>query len=103
MNKEDAAYTSASTAENQKESEKVYAEAPIIPLASITAIFPLVNSPVCKDIFFAKAVMLQNKKRIDNDEHNAEKTLSAAAIPSTSVAKSPNILAIIIHKGAPGG
>ena len=106
---DDIAYTSPSTAENQKESEKVYVRDPITPAAKIAII--LKGSSSLSDlllyIFLPKAVIVQKRNKIENDEHKAESTLTAAAICSVAPVKvsetKANILAIILHKGAPGG
>src|SRR5690606_28835619 len=62
VQREDMAYTSVSTAENQNVSEKVYANAPTNPAPMIWNYWAVVISGSLASIFFANAVMVQNKK-----------------------------------------
>ena len=65
VKKEDMAYTSASTAENQKLSEKVYTKAPTIPAPIKEMVWPLVSSPsTTEKSRLPIKVMDQNRKRI---------------------------------------
>src|SRR5258706_9192457 len=68
VKKDDMAYTSASTAENQNESEKVYANEPTKPAPISSQVLSGVNSfsRVMPIILRPKRVMDQNKKRIVN-------------------------------------
>ena len=69
------AYTSDSTAENQKVSEKVYANAPTNPAPIILIRVPWsISSSFLTRIFFAKAVIVQNKNRMVNALETAEPT-----------------------------
>ena len=67
VKKEDIAYTSPSTAENQNESEKVYASDPITPAAITENIFGKENSFEVNINFLPKAVIVQKRNRIVNE------------------------------------
>ena len=72
VNKDDIAYTSPSTAENQNESEKVNARAPTNPAPQIAIEFDEERaSPLFSIILLPKWVMVQNRKRIVNAEQRA--------------------------------
>ena len=68
VKKEDIAYTSPSTAENQNESENVYARAPIIPLPITAYVLPI-SKDSFKKILRPNAVIVQNKNSIVSEEH----------------------------------
>jgi hypothetical protein len=75
VNKDDMAYTSASTAENQNESDTAYAMAPIKPAPRIKILWLF---EVCQDeekIFLQNHVMVQNKNMM----------VSALAIPDEAL------------------
>ena len=103
VKKEESAYTSASTALYQKESENVYARAPTTPAAIIPTILSVVNGPpsFCT-ILRAKWVMLQNKNKI-------VKPLASALIRLIPVAAFMGSKGTInkrpsnTNRGAPGG
>ena len=65
---DDEAYTSPSTAENQNESENVYAKAPTIPLPNIVRIVHVLISfsPLWFQIFLPKAVIVQKRNKMVN-------------------------------------
>ena len=75
VNKEDIAYTSPSTAENQNESEKVYAKAPIRPpnnMENFENKDMFLSFFSCCNIFLLSRVIIQNKNAIVNALHNAD-------------------------------
>ena len=105
VNKLLMAYTSPSTAENQNESENVYAKPPMIPLPKTAQIFPVsVGFPKGETIFLARRVILQNKNKMVNELHKPLITLThiaaLAGSPKESIDKKR---AINKKKGAPGG
>src|SRR5690606_37695773 len=107
VHKEDMAYTSDSTAENQNVSEKAYANAPTKP-APITTIVcvevrEVVRFALPRNILRPKAVIDQNKKRIVNPELTAEPTfIQYASCDLSPIAIFENMFWIIKNKGAPG-
>ena len=89
VNVDDIAYTSPSVAENQNESEKVYAKAPTNPLPKIPIFWAKESSLLSfemKIIFFAKAVIVQNKNKIVNALHKADIKFIMNATLVTSLA-----------------
>ena len=67
MNKGDTPNTMASTAENQKESEKANARAPTAPAPMMAIVFSGVRtSPFVVISFLARWVMVQKRKRMAN-------------------------------------
>ena len=94
------AYTSVSTALNQKLSEKVNANAPIDALRIIAHEF--LNSFSLKILFKIKVVD-QNKNNITNALDNTDRKFTASAINSLLGANNEKIAPIIWWKGAPGG
>ena len=104
VKREDIAYTSPSTAENQNESEKVYASDPINPEDKISIISSVLISWFLIIIFLLKAVIVQKRKSIVNEEHSAESVLIATATSLVpGVANRLNILPKSWNNGAPGG
>ena len=89
------AYTSPSTALNQKLSEKVYAKEPTILLPKIAMYFPSERSPLLNASFSPKLVRVQNINKIVNALANADMKLTILAISFTfdvNIAKkAPNI------------
>ena len=68
VNNEDNAYTSPSTAENQKLSLNVYANAPTAPAPMTAHRSAVLASPEGSAIiFFAKCVMLQKRNKMVNE------------------------------------
>ena len=109
VKREDDAYTSPSTAENQKVSEKVYANAPTAP-APRRAMprVRLIGDEVKGDEagftnLHPNAVIVQKRKRIVNAEANAERALTHIATCVVSAAKSEKKRPMSMKKGAPGG
>ena len=103
VRKLEKAYTSASTAENQKVSLKVKARAPVKPLPSInTACEGESVLPVCKSLR-VRCVMVQNKNRIHPALSNADMMLTICATLEGSLANWVKRLAVSMKKGAPGG
>ena len=101
---EDIAYTSPSTAENQNESEKVYASDPIKPEDKISIISSVLTSWFLIIIFLLNAVIVQKRKSIVNEEHSAESALIATATSLVpAVANRLNILPKSWNNGAHGG
>src|ERR1700722_17330061 len=87
------AYTSASSPENQNESEKAYANAPTMPAPITVRMAPSVSSPDFNAIFFPIAVMVQNKNNTANVFINADMQFSITDTSRTSPPeKSVNIL-----------
>lgn len=106
VKKEDNAYTSPSTALYQKESLKVYANAPTIPAPMILHnCAPLMVSVVLTlTILRAKWVMVQNKNKMVNPLAKALITFTAfAAAMGLSPKSIMNMRPNITNKGAPGG
>jgi hypothetical protein len=103
VNRDDIAYTSPSTAENQNESVKVYDNEPIIPLPKIAIICPFDNIlDFFKAIFFDRSVIDQNINNIEAELERAE-TLFIHTATFSGAAKNEKILPISINNGAPGG
>src|SRR5699024_10818168 len=105
VKKEESAYTSPSTAENQKESVKVKANAPTTPAPIIAIVFSEeIVSPVFTINLLAKCVMVQkrNKIVIPLDTADIKLTLLAAVCGPAPV-KMMKRRANIKKKGAPGG
>ena len=85
VNSEDIEYTSASTAENQKVSENVYANAPTKPAPSN----PIPLAKVSGRINLRpKAVIVQKRNKIVNAEANADIAFTHMATCAVSLAKS---------------
>ena len=103
VNNEDNAYTSPSTAENQKLSLNVYANAPTAPAPMTAQRSAVLASPEGSAIiFFAKCVMLQKRNKMVNELLRAESELAKTAAVS-GVAKIIKKRARSMKKGAPGG
>src|SRR5580658_7424400 len=67
MNSGETPNTMPSTAENQKESEKVKARAPTAPAPMMAMVFSrLTGSPFVTSSFLASRVIVQNRKRTAN-------------------------------------
>ena len=77
VNNDDIAYTSASTAENQKESVNVNDKAPVNPDSIIRIVLFRLSVFM---IFEVRCVMVQNKKSIVNSLDSTLKKLIANAI-----------------------
>ena len=100
---EDVPYTSPSTAENQKVSEKAYAIAPTSPLAKTAIICPLVISLFVEINFFARCVIVQKRNMIVKALARADRAFIILAASTLLPANKVATRAIIICKGAPGG
>ena len=101
VNRLESAYTSPSTALNQNESLKVYANAPMTPEPNTANMDPPLGSS-SPDNLLAKWVMLQNRKRMVNELLNTDKLLAASAAvsgPIGIIKKRANSM----KNGAPGG
>ena len=105
VKKEDIAYTSASTAENQIESENVHTSPPTNPAPITAMVCPMFKtSPALTNIFLAKCVIDQNRKSTVKAADNTLNMLTQKATCSTlSPAKRENIRPINKKNGAPGG
>ena len=102
VKRDDMAYTSPSTAENQNESEKVKARAPTSPLP-ITAYKPaFVNSPERRANFLAKAVIVQKRKRMVKELQSDDMTFTIIA-EFSGEEKIVKKRVIMRKSGAPGG
>ena len=104
VNSEDIAYTSPSTAENQKVSEKQYARAPTAPLpkmAMADAVLHLPSSPLATSLL-AKKTMVRYRRNMVKAEQSALITFTATAACEASVNMVKN-LAISWNTGFPGG
>ena len=73
------AYTSPSTAENQKESEKVYVNAPTNPLPKMAYILFFSFSSLLANIFLPKAVMVQKRNKMVKELQSADIIFTATA------------------------
>ena len=96
--------TLASTAENQKESEKVNAIEPTNPAAKMVHILALVISPSFMMSFLASRVMVQKRKRmvklLERLSMALINTATFAVFPKANKAK---MRPISWNVGAPGG
>src|SRR5690606_6181620 len=106
VQREDIAYTSDSTAENQNVSVKAYASAPTTPEAITTNSCGELNSAwsdVPTNTLRAKAVIVQNRKRIVKPLQTTDPIFIQNAIRDVSpIAKLENRFCIIKNRGAPG-
>jgi hypothetical protein len=97
---EESAYTSASTAENQKVSENAYARAPVNPAPIIIMISERIGI-IFYNYFGCEMVMLQNRKRMVNALASADIIFMLMAtfevLPAKRVKKRPSS----IKKGHP--
>ena len=77
VKKEEVPYTSASTAENQKVSEKVYASAPTIAAPMITDVWVVSGAIVLSGTinFFAKCEIVQKRNNIESALVSADNEL----------------------------
>ena len=102
---DDIAYTSASTAENQMESEKVQTSPPTNPEPITAIICPEFKaSSALTNIFLAKCVIDQKRNSTVKAAENTLNMLTQKATCSTSSpAKRENIRPINKKNGAPGG
>jgi hypothetical protein len=102
VKKEDIAYTSPSTAENQKESENVYAKEPRIPENIIINISELLfGSPI---IFFPNEVIVQKRNIMVKAENEADiKLIMYATLVVSPKAKLEKKFPSNKNVGAPGG
>ena len=101
---EDRAYSSASTAENQKLSVKVYAREPIIPLPIITGICFASRTLFLVMTLRTRCVMVQKRNIIAKALVTAEALLSiSGTLVLSPPANKAAILLIIRNNGAPGG
>ena len=103
VQKEEKAYTSASTAENQNVSLHVYANAPHTPLPNINA--ALRREMPCRPASRrrAKWVMVQNSNNIVAALRSADMALMQIATLSGEDAKLEKNLAVRAKNGLPGG
>src|SRR5690606_12486955 len=104
VQRDDIAYTSDSTAENQNVSENVYAKAPTAPAPRICTSLPSVGSaPRGTMVFRTKAVIVQNRKSIVRPLDTAEpKFIQNAIRISSPNARLENTFCSIRNRGAPG-
>lgn len=104
VKKLEEAYTSASTAENQKVSEKVNVNAPTAPAPIMASVCQLSKaSPALTIIFLAKWVIVQNINITVSALVTAETMFTQKATLLGSDAIRLNTLPIIRKSGAPGG
>ena len=105
VKKEDIAYTSASTAENQKLSEKVYTKAPINPDNKSIMLSGLVKeSKVLFKIFRPMRTIVQCKNKIVRALDTTDIIFTQKATRLTSPrANKENMRPINKKRGAPGG
>jgi hypothetical protein len=104
VKKLDEAYTSASTAENQKVSEKFKVNAPTIPENMIAIDCQPSASPLFTNIFFARCVIVQNINMTVKALVTAETIFTQkATLVTSSPAIKEKTLPIIKKSGAPGG
>ena len=105
VKKEDIAYTSASTAENQKLSEKVYTKAPINPDNNRMILSDLVNeSKVLFKILRPIRTMVQCKNKMVKALDTTDIIFTQKATRLTSPrANKENMRPINKKSGAPGG
>ena len=103
VKKDEEAYTSPSTAENQNESEKVYAKAPTKPLPMMVNIFDWFSSPDFFATLSASAVMVQKRKRMVKALIIADILFTICAMCALSEANNEKNLPIKLKSGAPGG
>ena len=105
VKKDDIAYTSASTAENQKLSEKVYTKAPINPDNKSIMLSGLVNeSKVLFKIFRPMRTIVQCKNKIVRALDTTDIIFTQKATRLTSPrANKENMRPINKKRGAPGG
>src|SRR4026207_1148825 len=89
VKKDDIAYTSPSTAENQNESAKPLANAPTIPAPINTIISAvLISSSLFPIIFLPSAVTVQNKNKLVNaDDIPARKLTDKATLEGSGASK----------------
>ena len=103
MNNDEKAYTSASTAENQKESETAYAVAPTKPAPRIEILVELDVTQVVANIFRQNHVIVQNKNMIVRALSIAEAELINRVIwPGFDPASKEAIRPINRNNGFPG-
>ena len=102
VKKDDVPYTSASTAENQNVSEKVYAKPPIKPLPKIAIVSPNEGSSFLVINRLVKWVIDQKRNSIVKALARAERIFIITAA-LCGPAKRVKNLPIIIKRGAPGG
>ena len=105
VKKEDIAYTSASTAENQKLSEKVYTKAPINPDNNRIMLSDLVNeSKVLFKILRPMRTIVQCKNKMVKALDTTDIIFTQKATRLTSPrANNENMRPINKKSGAPGG
>ena len=98
------AYTSPSTALNQNVSEKVYARAPVMALASTATNCARVRiSPFSPTSLRAKWLMVQNRNMMQAALKSALIVLTMRATMVGSSTSCVKRLAVSMKKGAPGG
>ena len=97
------AYTSVSTALNQKLSEKVKAKDPIRPLPNMAIALLFVMGSLPSNNFCAILVMVQNMNRIVKALETPETKLTIMATWLGSMAIMEKKAPIICNNGAPGG
>src|SRR5450759_4402110 len=101
---EERAYSSPSTAENQKVSENVKARAPTIPLPIIAGICFASSSLFLTNTFLTRWVIVQKRNKIAKPLHRADRTFTVTGTLDKSLpAKRVATLPIIKNNGAPGG
>ena len=103
VKKELMAYTSPSTAENQKLSENVYANAPTAPAPSTAMTPALSRFSLPPNSFAESAVMVQKRNKMLNELESALNAFTIKAWFSGEPANWPKRLPINWKKGAPGG
>ena len=105
VKREDVAYTSPSTAENQNESEKVNANSPTkpVPIMEIISEVEILSSDETI-IFFARWVIVQKRNNMVKALAKADKAFAIKATLDTSLpASKVNNLVRIIKIAQPGG
>ena len=103
INNDAIAYTSASTALDQKLSEKVKAKDPTKELPSTTIALLLSISVYCETIFFSNRVEDQNINKIVKALENTDNIFTIKATDSLLVANIAKKAPKIWNNGAPGG
>src|SRR5690554_223634 len=102
---EEKAYTSPSTAENQKVSENVYTSAPTTPLPMTAMICPLLSIllPLLSSSLRVRCVIVQKRKRMVKALISADMLLIIIATCEGSCANWLKRFPTSMKKGAPGG
>src|ERR1051326_2070542 len=104
VKKDDMAYTSLSTAENQNESEKQYAIEPTRPVPMMAHMRPSVSScPIARMSLRPSRVSDQNMKRMVPALARADMVLSREATVAGLLANREKRRPMSMKVGAPGG